>query len=270
MRYLKTYEDWMVPTDINLDELIQKYNPDFKWSDTPIWRGDSYNDNPIYITTKENLDPRKSANTTNYSTYLFDNSPYTKDYPKRSRSAICSSSYDDARTYAGYPYDQSVYRVIPFKDTKIGVCGADDFWWSFPNITNKFNVSSISSFNDLLNNTFGIFNKSDLDDNSEELFFKDINKMLKQIDKTPEKILYKKIEKKLGKQYDFQIKKLYDQIRKLPKTLNGLYHLYDPKSNGLRLANNYKEFTSMDIIDTKEIWVDAGHILVRKDIIDKF
>jgi len=72
---------------------------------------------------------RSSANTSNYYTILIDNflNPW-KQYPKRSRSFICSTSEDYAEAYG------QVYQVYPIGDPIIGFCPQRDIWESFQNI----------------------------------------------------------------------------------------------------------------------------------------
>ncbi len=68
---------------------------------------------------------RSSTNTDNFYTVIFDNSPYFKDYPKRSKSMICSNSIAYAENYTGW---SEPYAIIPFDGTKIAVCPRQDIW----------------------------------------------------------------------------------------------------------------------------------------------
>ena len=67
---------------------------------------------------------RRSENTSNYYTVIFDNTPSMKDYPKRSKSFICSASRAVATGFSnGGPTV-----IIPFNDVKIGVVNKRDIW----------------------------------------------------------------------------------------------------------------------------------------------
>ena len=82
--------------------------------------------------------PRKSANTTNHYTILFDHIlPSWKDYPNRSQSWICSSDYTRASRYSSTGY---AYAALPVGDPVIGICPSSDIW-------NSFLVSSLETFN---------------------------------------------------------------------------------------------------------------------------
>lgn len=72
---------------------------------------------------------RKSANTHNYYTIWMDNHPSWSDYPKRSKSLICSMSED----YAGSFGDLKL--IIPADGNKIGICSDDDLWTSFDHMS---------------------------------------------------------------------------------------------------------------------------------------
>lgn len=72
---------------------------------------------------------RVSANTLNTYTIWFDNNPMWKDFPKRSKGLVCSSSRNVA---SGYASSGSPYLVIPSDDSHVGVVGARDFWNAFP------------------------------------------------------------------------------------------------------------------------------------------
>ena len=89
--------------------------------------------------------PRVSKNTKNYYTLWVDNSKEWKDFPKRSRSFICSTS----RTYAD-DFGE-VYLVIPYDNAQIGICPESDYWYSFDII------DDLSSLNSLIDNISSIF-----------------------------------------------------------------------------------------------------------------
>jgi hypothetical protein len=72
---------------------------------------------------------RTSANTENYMTLLMDNLPSWKNYPKRSRGIICSTSTN----VSGYG---TVYKVFPYDNAKIGICPSFDVWESFHKTSN--------------------------------------------------------------------------------------------------------------------------------------
>lgn len=80
-----------------------------------------------FYKTDPSLIERASANTYNYYTILFSNLPNWKAYPKRSRSLICSTSYQKAKSYAA---GNNPFLVMPFDGARIGICPTEDIWTS--------------------------------------------------------------------------------------------------------------------------------------------
>ena len=80
---------------------------------------------PLLIPPKENQDYQPI--TENYITLLIDYIlPSWKNYPKRSKSLVCSSSKS-----ISWGYGNKAYVVFPYNNAKIGVCSEVDLWESF-------------------------------------------------------------------------------------------------------------------------------------------
>src|SRR5271168_3608736 len=90
-----------------------------------IYKGFNTNLGHNFLLTDPSQKERKSANTSNQYTLLMDNLPAWKEYPKRSRSLVCSTSSDRAASYG------NVYLVLPFNGARIGICPEYDIWDSF-------------------------------------------------------------------------------------------------------------------------------------------
>lgn len=91
-----------------------------------LWRGMGKHVSGIIDTNAFN---RKSANTYNYYTLWMDNHPSWKDYPKRSKSLICTTSYEVASGYG------AVKLIIPADKNTVGVCASDDLWGAFRHLS---------------------------------------------------------------------------------------------------------------------------------------
>lgn len=98
--------------------------------DTPFYKGvksGQLNLGPfgcaVIDTTKSK---RVSENTTNWYTNFLDSNPKNADWPKRSRSLVCSSSKKYAATFASTAKDNLV--LIPFDTAAVGVVNAADLW----------------------------------------------------------------------------------------------------------------------------------------------
>jgi hypothetical protein len=214
-------------------ELKMTYCKDWNKDDTKIFKGiDTILSEYNYI--NPTIIERKSANTSNISTLLFDNSPYNINYPKRSKSLICTSNYNRATLYG------DVYRVIPFDGAKIAVCPDYDFWYSFRKIAEYGNIDD---FNDLISSSYS----NCWTPLEPAKFLHDIN----------------------DKNYDIFIKQLQNLCDKLkiintynlPTEINDYFKLFDAKLNDINLYD-YKKYAKMDL-ENNEVWTDSKCLLYR-------
>ena len=104
---------------------LDKYCPDLFWmlvENAPFYRGmRTENMGVSYVDLTKTT--RKSQNTSNWYTEIFDNHFEMADYPKRSKSLICSTDLDYA-----YGFGNQVYVVLPVKNSKIGEVRELDIW----------------------------------------------------------------------------------------------------------------------------------------------
>ena len=91
---------------------------------------------------------RKSRNTNNFYTGLIDRLPSWRNWPKRSRSIICSTN---PRNVSAYGHSMIVF---PKNGSKIGICSEDDFWYSFPVVKKRLAMTVMSDFNYCFHKTF--------------------------------------------------------------------------------------------------------------------
>jgi hypothetical protein len=85
---------------------------------------------------------RISAHTTNEYTSLVSNLPNWLEYPKRSKSIICTSDPFNADDYG-----DSVYVVVLPPRFNAGVCFKNDFWFSFPYLQKQTTIYMMEQFN---------------------------------------------------------------------------------------------------------------------------
>jgi hypothetical protein len=70
---------------------------------------------------------RKSHNTTNHYTVLLDNHPRRKNFPKRSQSFICTTSFGYAATFVDHK-NGGLFIIIPSDTANIGSVNDHDMW----------------------------------------------------------------------------------------------------------------------------------------------
>lgn len=110
--------------------LLNTHCKDALWMlemDKAIWRGHSDglpSEEPFY-TFDPSKTRRKSQNTSNYYTVIFDNIPSMENFPKRSESLIASTDFRKANDYGSR---LSTFVVIPYDGVKIGCVHKSDMW----------------------------------------------------------------------------------------------------------------------------------------------
>lgn len=97
---------------------------------TPLYRGQPNLGKLVF--TDPTRYKRNSIEDTNLHLELMDNLPSWKDYPKYSRSVIGISSYRTASSYS-FADNSTTYEIIPYDNTKIGICPSSAIWSSFGN-----------------------------------------------------------------------------------------------------------------------------------------
>ena len=213
---------------------------------SPIFRGVENNTNSMFVDPKKGK-PRKSANTKNYYTYIIDNSPAWKNYPKRSKSIICT-------TDAGYAMGfGTTYRVFPYDGAKIGVCPTGDLWSSFWGILKD----DLDSVNDALSKIFDFYGVK-LDDSSYKMF----KESFKVFDNSYNVFNYKK--EYIYKHFPYNI----EFIKELLNGYNGknfykkVENMFNPKKNEFELK---KIGDSLPV--NKEVWTDSKSVLINETMV---
>jgi len=194
--------------------------------------------------------PRTSANTSNYTTLLIDNSPLWNAYPKRSKSYICTTSETMARQYG------TKYKVYPYDTANIGIAPNDDFWFSFNRLKEVANNHNISNFNDLLGHIFFyLYNRQQRNDQS----FDNIKAACIAVDKYLENIDYdySKLPNDFTMREKIIIKSLtHDKNSMLSVIMNCLA----PQLNGFKQAT-LSQLTTLP--ENVEVWTDSPCIFKR-------
>lgn len=239
MRYLLSYNGMLNESrreKIDQEEfnrLLEKHCPNFDRNDPGIYRGIHSSYDKYYLIQPAEF-KRKSANTQNYYTWLFDESPYRGEYPKRSESIICSRSIGDASDYG------ELYRVIPFENGKIAETFESDFWYSFKVTMND----SLDMFNNSLRTAYAMFSADYdnppfgdryLNDGNKDIFFK-------------------------------QLQLFFEDGRQIygAKSMDELYRKFDPEENGFELYENYTEFKNKKFEEeSSEIWTDSPCLMIK-------
>ncbi len=239
---------------------------------TPLYRGDypSQAGMPDFDRTRPNVyvvdtasAERKSTNTENFYTEIFDTHPKMKAFPKRSRSFICSTY---RQTAVGYG---TLFAIIPFDDAKVAFVGAGDMWdigYKFE-IFNRHHFAEMHAINrlfvQLLNgagiNSYGLKG------------LQRFGQMLKKPDSPARKVLFDVINSPGASNYgklvdgsisDEESEKLLDLISK--DFIKYIYDCYDPSVTGFSLG-----VTHVRSFKDSEAWVGGNVIMFERDAWDE-
>ena len=210
---------------------------------TPIYRGIRISRPYMFVDPKK-AEPRVSANTSNYYTYINDNSPYWKKYPKRSQSIICSTSKSET---IGYGY---TYRVFPYDNAKIGVCPERDYWFSFYKTIN----TDMDDFNDDLIKI--IRSRSNISDFNDDSYKKIVDGF-----KTFDRLMKDQPQRLEALKMDFMFLIKYDPNK--TTFLEYIQKLLSPEPNGFKLKKSGDKLPK-----EREVWTDSKSVLVDMVSID--
>ncbi len=209
-----------------------------------LWRGHtslSTDDMFGYVDPKKGR-ARKSAHTTNYYTMWIDNSPKWKAYPKRSRSLVCGNW----RTAAYGPVNQR-FIILPEDNANIGVCDADDFWYSFQK-TSPFR-GDLSDFNDSFWNMYQTMFKKELSGN---LSWNELQAAIHRIDDNTDML------------DDKSYNTLEVAMKKSNKTLWEIFdETFDPQGNDFQLI---KSTDKIPQDGDRECWTDGKSLMLNSEV----
>lgn len=206
-----------------------------------IFRG-TYNINVPYSFIDPKVLKRTSANTRNFYTLILDNDPRWREYPKRSRSMICSTNINKSRDYG------SVYIVVPYDGFRIGVCPEDDIWDSFSYRLGNTTLGVLNRELFWLSEEFGVR----LSEKSYPSFLDGV----KSISDSLDDILEEDRDK-----FNWNGSSIIERWNWEGSFYKWYLGLFDPKKNDFFVAKDIgKVFSSGKRF--KEIWTDSKSILV--------
>ena len=231
-----------------------------------IYRGIDMDDDYAFVSPSKFT--RQSANTDNYYTLINDNSPAWKDYPKRSKSIVCTTDFESAQRYG------TLYTVFPFDAAKIGVCSNHDYWWSFPFFSKNSDGDDLTFFNHTLRS---ILINLDSDVISNDLTYNKLSSIMKKFDKYAklknEEMINDAKETQDMTGINIKIKKYpyidmlideYPMMKGYTKFMNleeYSRYLLDPKKNKFQLKTIGDKLPSK-----REVWTDADSVLIKSNI----
>lgn len=212
----------------------------------------------------------------NHYTLLIDNLPGWSEYPKRSKSVICTMDSSVAKGYG------NLYVVIPFDDEKIGIAPEGDVWNSFQKGIEK-NLDFLNLHSDSLPNVntmldlFYVFLKEGevdgLDDSEFSILWKQIGEISNNFDEVYRNM--KRFQSDMEYRLDFDLDRYYKQVFKSglesaevikENDINlkeKIRKAFDPDLNGFKLKRYNKPFYTNK--DNNEVWTSGRCLLIAQE-----
>ncbi|MCK9416974.1 hypothetical protein M0Q97_09980 [Candidatus Dojkabacteria bacterium] len=157
MKFLKKFDNYTagserygdILTEEEFNDLYEKYCKNHKNSSIKLYRGVPKTlENFYYQNPKGHI--RKSIEEENIHVILMSELESWEDFPPYNQSIIGSTNYDSAKNYG---WGGTCFEIIPFDDTKIGICDESNIWESFGGFSNFAFIRMTDRFlNDLIGN----------------------------------------------------------------------------------------------------------------------
>ena len=205
----------------------------------PIYRG-AFDDKGETLIINPSKFERESAYIgSNYYTLLMDNLPSWKDYPKRSKSIVCTTSREKSEDYGN-----NTFIVFPKDGSKIGICKGDDIYVSFKYLLKQLNIEYLYEFSDNMK-TLDYTISGRRSDTS----WKSMLKLFKIIDLKEEEVESTIIRHRFNFLYSSKSSKESFNIA------------ISPVNNGFKLVN-----TKTKLPKNREVWTDGESVMVTEMI----
>jgi hypothetical protein len=189
---------------------------------------------------------RKSANSLNYYTIWIDNNPAWKEYPKRSKSFICSTNLTTASSYG----NDNTFLIIPADNAKIGICPEYDLWMSFKYLFKKMGMGNYSTL-DNFNSWIHLVMKLDSEETEE---FKNAQMDYKALVKCLKKVTLKNLTKNLTRKKDFEHFLLAFERSGCDNLFDLMQLGFNPLQNGFDVETGA---TYKNPGPSKEVWIQG-------------
>lgn len=216
-----------------------------------IYRGMDFQGSMYIIDPKKGT--RKSANTPNYYTWIIDNDKRWKDYPKRSKSIICTTSKRKSGVYG------NKYIVFPYDGSKIGVCPEDDIWDSFKNT-----FGSLLYLGQVNRELTVLSRKASIGNKIPDTYSKFLD-MLDTLRKHMKWVHENWLDLPIYDKEDYgeiNLWRIWDQKTPFDEWL---ISKFDPEANDFFVAKSLSEVFSKGKKD-KEVWTDGKSVLIDENV----
>lgn len=200
----------------------------------------------VYIDPLKSKEKRISRNTNNFYTLMIDNFSEWKEFPKRSKSIICTNNFE----YASH-FSDDVYNVYPENGAKIGVCPTSDIWGAVANCKGYELTFDVVVY--IMEDICQLADISGKGDESYQVMINAFKKIDdKKIDELPESFL-------TGSSYSLSLSALWKEYIESKQTfLKFMQKIMDPNKSGFKII---KAGDKLPV--NREVWISAPCVLVK-------
>lgn len=231
------------------------------YDNPPIYRGVFRGSGNVNFDTVQVAYPSKvgrvSANTSNEYTVLMSGLPSWKNYPKRSHSFICSTSYETAMTYASTK--AGLYAVVLPESFRLGVCADGDIWESFLYMNEQLGIEIVDSAGDAFNYMITKITGFDADRNTTiydlQSAFQKFQDFVMERNRDLSDTPY--ADNRLAQYIAARLRKNAPQ----GQAFQILAKLVEPTINGFELVTNVRNLATLP--EDAEVWTDSECLLVK-------
>lgn len=227
---------------------------------TDIFRKSDYIGDYLYINPKSSSDNRIAPFAGhNYYNLFLSNTDSWKKWPRRNKSLCCASE----NRAAGHSGGNTLYVVIPYDDTKIGISSRSDFWDSFERLGNKTNPIAywFAGLMYELDNMNSPLSMSDWYkvEKTDQYNWIELKSLLESV--TPTEKIKKSFFNRGGYVYDDNYSLLINMDR-----------FFEPRVNGFKLLDSIqtlKKFSKInpeEASEAKECWMEDPVLCIKSDL----
>lgn len=216
-----------------------------------VFRGLPRSQFHLLLTVDPSQQERRSANTSNEYTWLMSTLANWQEYPKRSRSIVCTTAKSKALQYG------TIYVVLTDIEAKFGVCPTRDIWESFPAMK-RIGIGDLHTFNKLLGIPLLTNFKYRDTTKSYDTFIEALRKLNDLFTQA----------KNESKELPFYIYELYYYEGGKLSFVEWIASILSPERNGFSTMT-YRELRARRP-GSREVWTDASTLLVNADYYNQF
>ena len=237
-----------------------------RYTGSQIFRGLAYTNPRPLLFVRPSKSYRMAKNTDNFTNAILDIIPSWRDWPKRSKSIVCSSREGSAQFYG------KVFEVFPFDGAIIGICPSRDFWDSFPIVEKRLSKAKEQQIDWFNYSMPDALKKLGYTADYWRYYPEDAENLFKYLDSKVQrnpKIFDDILEAATENGIDSRTKRILLDMRTNFKTSESYFdELFNPEKNGFEKVPISKYHTNSNV--DQEVWTESDSLMINTKVISRF